>query len=60
MLGLLLKAFSGLLTLFIALGLMIFLIAGTLYDLKGWIYLLTFVISVLPIVVYLIKKDPKL
>jgi protein-S-isoprenylcysteine O-methyltransferase Ste14 len=39
---------------------MIFLIAGTLFDLPGWIYLLTFVVSVMPIVFYLIKKDPKL
>ncbi len=57
---LLLKAIAGMLVLLVGLGFLIFLPAGTIDYLQAWTYIITFTVSVILILLYLINKDPKL
>jgi protein-S-isoprenylcysteine O-methyltransferase Ste14 len=54
------KAFGGLFFLIVALALLIFLPAWTIYYWQAWIFLAVFSVTVLAITFYLMKKDPKL
>lgn len=54
------KAWGGLVFFIIALGLLLFLPAGTIYFWQAWIYLFVFTLSVVAITFYLMKKDPAL
>ena len=54
------KAFAGLLQLFIAMCAMIFLPAWTLDYWQAWLFLVVFFVPPLAITIYLMKNDPKL
>jgi protein-S-isoprenylcysteine O-methyltransferase Ste14 len=54
------KAFVGLLELVVVLGLLIFVPAGTMRFVQGWIFLALFAGSSLAITAYLVKNDPAL
>ncbi len=54
------KAFGGLLLVLIVMGALLFLAAGTLNYWQAWAFLAVFGASGLVIIVYLMKKDPKL
>ena len=57
---LILKAFGGLVFLFIAMGAALFLPAGTFSYWQAWSFLIVFGVAALAITLYLMKKDPKL
>ncbi len=54
------KAFAGLFSLLLSLGLLLFVPACTLDYWQAWIFLAVFSVSVLAITLYLMKNDPKL
>jgi protein-S-isoprenylcysteine O-methyltransferase Ste14 len=55
-----LKAWLGLVFLALAMGLLLFLSAGTIYYWQAWAYLVVFVGAAALITLYLIKNDPAL
>ena len=54
------KALGGLVFFLVALGLSLFLPAGTIYYWQAWVYLVLFFVSTTAITLYLMKKDPAL
>ena len=54
------KAFGGLIFLVIAVAILLFLPAWTIYWWQAWVFLAVFSISVLLVTIYLMKNDPKL
>ena len=54
------KAFLGLAQLAVALGVAMFLSAGTMRWVNGWVFLLVFVGASLVVTLYLMKHDPGL
>lgn len=54
------KAFGGLLLLFLAMASFVFIAAGTFDYWQAWIFLAVYSASSLAVVLYLMKKDPKL
>ena len=54
------KAWEGLIFFIVALAVLLFLPAGTLYYWQAWVYLILFSLSVIAITFYLMKKDPAL
>ena len=54
------NVFVGFLQLFIGLALLLFLSAGTLDYLPGWIFLAVYSLSVLAVTLYLMKTNPEL
>ncbi len=54
------RALLGLVFLILALGVIIFLSAGSLQFWQGWFYLSTFALSCTVISIYFLKKDPEL
>jgi protein-S-isoprenylcysteine O-methyltransferase Ste14 len=58
--NLIIRSFGGLLGVLIVMGVLIFLVAGTLNYWQGWVFLAVFAVASLVITVYLMIKDPKL
>lgn len=56
--NLLIKIIIRVLLIFIFLGLLLFLTAGSLQYIKGWIYILVLFVSALFVITYFYKKDP--
>jgi len=54
------KAIGGVLAVLVAMGAFLFLAAGTLNYWQAWVFLAVFGVAGLAIIVYLMKKDPKL
>jgi protein-S-isoprenylcysteine O-methyltransferase Ste14 len=54
------KAFGGVLAVLIAMGVLLFLAAGTLNYWQAWVFLAVFGVAGLAIIVYLMKEDPQL
>jgi len=54
------KAFAGLLNLFIALAVLLFLPAWTFNYWQAWVFLAVFFVPVLAITLYLMRRDPRL
>src|SRR6266700_250924 len=54
------KAIGGVLAVLVAMGAFLFLAAGTLNYWQAWVFLAVFGVAGLAVIVYLMKKDPKL
>lgn len=54
------RAWGGLVFFILAIGLILFIVAGTVFYWQGWVYLSVFSLSVIFITYYLMKKDQQL
>lgn len=54
------KAFGGLLFLFVALAAMLFILAWTFNYWQAWVFLAVFYVSILALTVYVARNDPKM